>query len=270
MKPKPLESPAIVVGYVRGSTDEQQNTLLAQRTQIEDYCRFKKFILARVFVDEGESAVKLDFYERPIAAQMVEWMRTNGASAVIITKLDRGFRGAVDLLLTIDDLSQRGIGMHLLDIGLDPTTPVGEMVATMMASVARYECRRRSERQKEAFTAMRETNQRTGAVSYGWDAVTSDRTSKTGRQADNLVVNPVEMAWLKQILAWAAEEISDCEIARRLNRAGVKTKNAGRKMNRKGKTWICDGKWEAAGVRSVREHARVDEAPSLIDRLIAA
>lgn len=264
---KPLDSaisPIVVTGYVRGSTDDQQNTLVAQRTQIEDYCRYKNFNLARVFVDEGESAVKLDFYERPIAAEMVAWMKENGATAIVITKLDRGFRGAVDLLLTIDDLSKHGIGMHLLDIGLDPTTPVGEMVATMMASVARYECRRRSERQKEAVQAMRKTNQRTGAISYGWDAVDSDRTSKTGRAADDLVVNHKEMAHLKQILAWHEAGDSDCEIARRLNTLGIATKNAGKSMTRKGKTWICDGKWQAAGVKSVREHARLDEYPILL------
>lgn len=264
MQTKPLDPPSrpLVVGYVRGSTDDQQNTLVAQRTQIEGYCGFKQFNLGRVFVDEGESAVKLDFYERPLAAQMVAWMKENGATAIIITKLDRGFRGAVDLLLTIDDLKTKGIGMHLLDIGLDPTTPVGEMVATMMASVARYECRRRSERQREAVQAMKDTNQRTGAVSYGWDAITSTRTSKTGRQADDLVANPKEQMWLRQIIEWSDGGVSDCEIARRLNNLNVLTKNAGKPIIRKGKATTCQGKWAPASVQSVREHARLDSNPS--------
>lgn len=260
MKTKPLDCPLIVVGYVRGSTDEQQNTLVAQKTQIENYCRFKEFTLARVFVDAGESAVKHDFYERPIAVEMVAWMKEHGATAIVITKQDRGFRGAVDLLLTIEDLLTKGISLHLLDLGLDPTSPIGEMVATILASVARFEIRQLKDRQRENFAAMRKTGQRTGAVSYGWDAISSTRISKTGRAADDLVVNLYEYRWLLQILAWHEEGESDNEIKRRLNAAGVKTKQAGKVMTRQGRTWTCAGKWEAATVLSVRTHARLDEA----------
>ncbi len=238
-------SKQIVVGYVRGSTDEQQNTLIAQQQQIEAYCEYKQFELARCFIDQGESAMSVDFYERPIASEMVAWMQERGATAIVITKLDRGFRGAVDLILTIEDLSKKGVAVHLLDIGLDPTTPVGEMVATIMAAVARFECRRRSERQIAAFTVMRQNGQRCGAVPYGWNAVESGRTSRTGRPADDLVPNDAEQAILRFIIDASTGGTSDNSLARHLNERGIKAKNGGR--------------WYGATVASVRRHARLDE-----------
>ncbi len=128
-----------------------------------------------------------------------------------------------------------------------------------MAAIARYECRRKSERVKEAFTQMRVEKQRTGSVPYGWDAIAACRTSKTGRAAENLVVNVNEMAVLKQILFWSQQGDSDCSIARQLNHAGIPTKQAGQVLRRQGKTWTCDGRWTASSVRCVRLHALLPE-----------
>ena len=233
-----------VIGYIRGSTEEQQNTLAAQETQIRAYAGFKQFELVDCIIDSGESAFSVDFLERPKVAELLHRMKETGATHIIVTKLDRGFRGAVDLLLTMDVLKGQGIGLHLLDIGLDPTTAVGEMVATIIASVARYECRRRSERQKEAFSVMREEGKRCGTIPYGWDAVTSLRTSKTGRQADDLIPNPEEQAVLRRMTGeWSG--LTDCEIARRLNRESIPAKKG--------------GKWYAASAKKVRLNARIAE-----------
>lgn len=252
---KPVATPTHAVGYVRGSTEEQQNTLTAQRTQIIHYCGLKQYLLGECFIDEGESACHVNFFDRPTVQAMLAWMKDHQATDIIITKLDRGFRDAVDMLQTVRQLAEHGIRVHLLDIGLDPSTAIGEAVATFLAAIARFECRRRGERQQDAFAVMRIQKQRTGAVSYGWDTVTSTRKSKTGRDAENLIVNVEEMKWLMVILTWSKDGMTDCEIARRLNTAGVKTKNAGKPMQRKGQSWICDGQWAAASVLSVRRHA---------------
>src|SRR6266567_2936767 len=128
-----------VVGYVRGSTEEQQHTLEAQRVQIEAYCAYKRLEIAEIFVDEGEHGW-VSFYERP-AAPMLSRMSELNATEIIITKLDRGFRDALDCLFTIDQLKKRGIGLHLLDIQLDANSPVGELVVIMMAGIAQFENR---------------------------------------------------------------------------------------------------------------------------------
>jgi site-specific DNA recombinase len=265
-----------MVGYIRGSTLDQQNTLLAQRTQIEHYTAYKQAALAKVFVDEGESAFSVDFYERPVVQQMLLWMKENSAASIVITKLDRGFRNALDCLFTVENLAERKINLHLLDIGLDTTTPVGKLLLTMMAGIAEFENKRRAERQVLGFSVMRRAKQRCGAIPYGWDAVTSDRTSKTGRKADDLVANQTEQIVLQQILVWN-HHLSDNEIARRLNAAGIPTKNAGKTMRRtigKGtpekhvREFIVAGKWSGASVRSVCANPRLENSKNLISNPI--
>lgn len=235
--------------YTRGSTIEQQNTLVAQRTQAELYCQLKGIEAVHVAVDEGESAVAVDFLERPVVADMLAKMQELGATHIIITKLDRGFRSATDLLSTIKLLDARGIGVHLLDIGLDPTTPVGKMIATIMAAIATFECERRSERQKAAFEVMRASGQRTGSVPYGWHAVPAARKSKTGRAAEDLVANAFEQTILARLVNGdlsATAGVSCNEAARRLNAAGITTK--------RGK------KWFGATVECYRRTAILSEA----------
>lgn len=232
-----------VVGYIRGSTDEQQNTLTAQRVQIEAYCAFKGLTLLKCFIDEGESAFSVDFYERPIAAEMITRMTEIGAASIIITKLDRGFRNALDCLFTVQDLESRGIGLHLLDLQLDPTSPIGKLLLTMLAAIAEFENKRRAERQMAGFAVMRSQGQRTGTVPYGWEARPSRRQSKTGRQADDLAPIHHEQEWLVKMCEGDWHDVSANEVARRLNAAGIPAKKG--------------GKWYGATVQSVRQHALI-------------
>lgn len=242
----------LVFGYVRGSDEKQQNTLVAQRNQIEEYCRYKQLTLAGIIIDEGESAFKVNFYERPLVADLLMQARQAGAGGIVITKLDRGFRNALDCLFTVEDLANRGIGLHLLDLGLEPDTPVGKLLLTMMAAIAEFENRRRAERQLASSAVMAAAGQRRGAIPYGWDAVPAARMSKTGRQADDLIPNAAEQKILAFIAAASEGGVSDNEIARRLNRRGIPTKNGGMPFQRNGRTRTAKNTWNGPKVRSVR------------------
>jgi DNA invertase Pin-like site-specific DNA recombinase len=258
-----IEEAKTVQGYVRGSTKDQQNTLAAQRKQIEDYCAYKGLRLAGVTVDEGESAFEVAFYERPMVAAMLAQMTANGATGIVITKLDRGFRNALDCLFTLENLKSRGINLHLLDLGLEPDTPVGKLLLTMLAGIAEFENKRRSERQLAAFAVMRASRQRSGTVPYGWDAVPSrcGRVSKTGRPAEDLVPNEFEQGILHRILAAAQTGTTDRQIARQLTQQSIPTKNAGKTMRRAGREFVVSAQWTAAQVRSIRQNALCPSDP---------
>ncbi|WP_232517017.1 recombinase family protein [Edwardsiella tarda] len=58
---------------------------------------------------------------------------------IIIAKLDRGFRDTADCLNTVKWLQKRNVTLRILDIALDVSTPIGEMILTIMASVATFE-----------------------------------------------------------------------------------------------------------------------------------
>jgi DNA invertase Pin-like site-specific DNA recombinase len=246
------------VGYARVSTKEQAsagNSLPAQDSQIRAYTDYKQGDLLQIFVnkDNGESAVKVDFLERPEVAEMILYSKQNDVTDIVITKLDRGFRNAVDLLLTIDILKAQGFRLHLLDIALDPTTPVGELVATIMAAIARFECKRRRERQMDALVIMRQTGKCCGTVPYGWAAVWSDYADKDGRtrrEVERIYPDDEEQRVLRQIVHWIeTETMAVSKIARLLNEAGTPTKQGGKK-------------WFPGTVASVYKHRRIAEVGS--------
>lgn len=260
----PDAAPRRVVGYVRGSTDEQLNTLEAQENQIRAYCAYKNLDLVKVYIESGESG-SVSFYERPVACQMLQDIGTNlekpgisfredgllasrlnnsPISGIVITKLDRGFRNALDCLFTLDNLASRGIGLHLLDIQLEPDTPVGKLLVTMLAAIAEFENKRRSERQVAAFAVMKAKGQRCGTVPYGWQLASID----TEHRAMTLTPDEEEQRVLRQIVIWIeVDRLAITRIAKLLNEAGTPTKQGGKK-------------WFPATVGSVYQHRRLAAA----------
>lgn len=79
-----------------------------------------------------------------------------------------------------------------------------------------------------------------------------------------LVPDPFEQIILARLLDGdlsAAAGVTCNEAARRLNAAGIQTKNAGQPMQRQPKgqpkrEWVCDGKWRGGTVESIRRTGR--------------
>lgn len=232
------------VGYVRGSTEEQQHTLEAQETQIRRYCEAHGLTLTQIFIDSGVSGSS-EFSERPAAGAMLAFMEEVGCQQIVFTKLDRAFRSVRNCVLTVDDWTRRGVVFHIIEMNIDTSKAMGRAFLQIMAVLAELENGQRSERQRHVFAQMKSTGQRCGTVPYGWDAVRSLRLSKTTRQADDLVPNEEEQRVLRQIADWIEQE-NECvsAIARYLNDAGTPTKTG-------------QGKWYPATVQSVYNHRRL-------------
>ena len=74
---------------------------------------------------------------------------------MVFAKLDRGFRAAMDAVMWLGTWQDRGVGVHMLDINLDTTTPVGMAIAQVIAVFAELERARISERTKEGLAVVR-------------------------------------------------------------------------------------------------------------------
>lgn len=247
-----ITTPRTVYGYVRGSTEEQRNTIEAQRNAITSYCAATGDTLAGIYIDSGVSG-KTPFTERPAVIDMRRDMEANHVTHIVFTKLDRAFRSTIDCITTLDDWRKAGIGFTILDLQIDTSNAIGMAIMRILAVLAEFELEQRRERQATALGVMRQQGQRCGTIPYGWTAIKSTRISKTKRQADDLVPCHEEQDTLARILQWHRDGTSDNEIARRLNARGIPAKRGGR--------------WHGATVQSVREHARL--APSL-SHLVAA
>jgi putative DNA-invertase from lambdoid prophage Rac len=106
-------------GYCRVSTLRQASegeSLDVQRRQIEGYAHMHGLVVDELVVEEGVSG-SVPVVERPKGGAL--FAKLIKGDVVIAPKLDRLFRSALDALVTVEDLRQRGVGLHLLDLGGD-------------------------------------------------------------------------------------------------------------------------------------------------------
>jgi DNA invertase Pin-like site-specific DNA recombinase len=155
----------MVVGYVRVSTDEQAGSGLgldAQRASILAECKHRGWTLVELIEDAGVSAKSLD---RPGMTHALELLANREAGVLIVAKLDRATRSVMDAANLLARSQREGWKLVALDLGLDPTTPTGELVATIMAAVAQWERRAIGVRTREALAAKRAQGVRLGRPS---------------------------------------------------------------------------------------------------------
>jgi len=130
-------------GYIRVNGDRQAKSglgLEAQAKAINDYCHSHGLTLAKVFRDEAVSASRRPLSQRPQGAKLIG--TAGPGDHVVIAKLDRAFRSLRDFATELDRWQQRGVVLHLLDLNIDSSTPVGKLIASVMAAVAEREARR--------------------------------------------------------------------------------------------------------------------------------
>lgn len=131
-----------------GTTDNQVNLIQSQAK------------VSKVFSDANVSGSMM-FFQRPEAQKLIRELKAG--DTIIIAKLDRGFRDTADCLNTVKWLQKQNVTLRILDIALDVSTPIGEMILTIMASVATFERKRIAERIKDGFA-----NGRKQGKSYGY------------------------------------------------------------------------------------------------------
>lgn len=76
--------------------------------------------------------------ERPEFAKLVD--RLESGDVLIVTKLDRLGRNAMDVRTTVERLANDGVRVHCLALGgVDLTSPAGKMTMGVIAAVAEFE-----------------------------------------------------------------------------------------------------------------------------------
>jgi DNA invertase Pin-like site-specific DNA recombinase len=136
-----------VWGYIRVSTDRQAQegeSLGAQRRTVEGYAMMHGLTLDRVFVERAVSGSR-PIAERPEGAKLLG--AANAGDVIITSKLDRIFRSALDALDVLAKLKDRGVSLHMIDLGGDVTgNGISKLVFTILSAVAEAERDRIRER----------------------------------------------------------------------------------------------------------------------------
>lgn len=116
-----------LIGYARCSTHDQN---------VDDQvARLKDVGCVRVFTDVGVSG---KLAARPQWDACQEFMR-DGEDVLVFTKLDRAGRSLQHLVALSNDLRSRGLGLKVLDQGIDTTTASGRLFYNLLASFAEFE-----------------------------------------------------------------------------------------------------------------------------------
>ncbi len=125
-----------IVGYARTSTADQTAGLADQVAKLQAAGCTKIF---------SEHVSGVDAKREELKAAM-SYLRDG--DAFIITKADRLARSTRDLLNIVGDLTERGVTVRILDIGVDTSTPNGKLMLTMLAAIAEFELAIMRERQR--------------------------------------------------------------------------------------------------------------------------
>jgi DNA invertase Pin-like site-specific DNA recombinase len=202
-----------VIGYARVSTDEQGVNgvgLEAQRAAICVECERRGWQLLHI----EEDVLSGKTMNRPGLRSALDACRSGEVSGIVVEKLDRLSRSIVDFGHLLEEARKRRFNVVALDLGLDLSTPQGELVANVIASVAQWERRIIGQRTKEAL------------------AVKKAQGVRIGRP----VTLPITVG--RRIQRERSKGKSFAAIADSLNRAGIPTSQGGRA-------------WYPATVRSV-------------------
>lgn len=157
--------PLTVVGYVRVSTDEQFDSgagLEAQRSAIRGECERRRWHLLELYEDtaSGRAIAGRSGLRAALSA-----LDGRVAAALVVAKLDRLSRSLLDFSALMEQSRRRGWALVALDLGVDTTTPSGEMMANVLAVFAQYERRLVGIRTREALAVKRLQGVRLGRPS---------------------------------------------------------------------------------------------------------
>ena len=208
------------IGYTRCSTQEQSDSGLgldAQAERIRAYSTLKGLELVEVVTDAGVSGGK-PLASRQGGQRLLTALRQRRASAVVMLKLDRGFRNATDCLATVERWDKTHVALHVVDLGgnaIDTTSAAGRFMLVVLAGAAEMERNLTRERTRSAMAVKKANGQRVGTVPYGYELADDGMT---------LVPSEAEQAVIRDIHAMRGEGMTLQRIAERLTERGVPTK----------------------------------------------
>ena len=113
------------LGYVRTSTNKQYTD--RQINELKTCCD-------KVYVEDGVSARRKN---RPVFQKLNTELKSG--DELVVIAFDRAFRDVIEALTTLDNLTERSITLVSLSQRLDPTTPYGRFIFTIIIAAGELE-----------------------------------------------------------------------------------------------------------------------------------
>jgi len=127
-----IEVIKMTYGYVRVSSKSQEdnNSLAEQKKEI-----LEKYPLAEI-ESEVFTAAK-DFDDRGVFNSLIG--KLVEGDTLVVCKMDRFCRNAREGLSIIEDVLNRKVTIHILNVGIIDNSPIGKLIFTVLLSFAEFE-----------------------------------------------------------------------------------------------------------------------------------
>jgi DNA invertase Pin-like site-specific DNA recombinase len=199
----------MIYGYVRVSTDRQDNSLEAQTERLEAYIKQSGEPFGRMFVDRDQSAYKIPLQRRREGKLL--WDTLQVGDTVVFTKIDRCFRSLQDQVNTLAKWDEQGIGYHILDLPIPLQNPYGRCTLSILGSTSQLASELTGVRVREVVSYLKSQGRPYGVGRpFGW--VRGDKEYRP---------SPEERALGARVLAMRAKGVTYEGIALQLAREGV-------------------------------------------------
>jgi putative DNA-invertase from lambdoid prophage Rac len=119
--------------YARVSTAGQQS-VPAQLEALREYAQRRGWVVVQEVAEVGSGAKR-----RPKREALMTAARARDLDAIIVMKLDRFGRSLADLVTTMQELTDLGVGFVSVGDSIDLTTAAGKALAGMLSVFAAFE-----------------------------------------------------------------------------------------------------------------------------------
>ena len=199
------------IGYIRVSTDQQENSVITQKEMISSYSKLNRIEIDDYYIDfgiSGSSTIKREKY-----LELMELVEDGKVDTIVTTSLSRWSRNTLDLLKSVEVLKKHKVSFEVIKEQVSLNTPMGEFFVSILGSIYTLERQLTSERTKDVIRNKKKSGKVYSRIPYGFD-------SKDGM----LVENPLEQRLLRKVKRLRTKGDSYNSISNFLNRNKYTTK----------------------------------------------
>ncbi|MCY1013403.1 recombinase family protein [Nannocystis pusilla] len=217
-------NPTVAVGYIRVSTDRQEESPAAQRAELEAWATTRQIRLAAVFEDiDVGGADRME--DRPGFLQALAALREHGAGAFLVRNRQRFVRDAELSYVLRKAIKQHGAVLQTLDGLVDDDSPNTNLLGGILDNVHEFERRMISENTSKILQNMQQHGRPAGGKPpHGqrivWGDYYVDSQGIRRREALRLEPDPDELRAIARIGELRGQGMSYAAIAQRLQEEG--------------------------------------------------
>lgn len=192
-----------VFAYGRVSTGRQAVSVEYQNNRLDGYydSRFKLFGHEYMgFFADDDTSGRIPFAQRDAGGKVAALVEPG--DHIIVTRPDRMFRNLSDTFVTLESWERKGICVHLVEYGVDTSTPFGKMAMSFLALFADIERKMISDRTKDINVERRRQGLSTGTTPVGYHTVKRKLGRRDGKDIyeRKLVLDEYELKVGRRIL----------------------------------------------------------------------